>query len=89
MQQLPKLKELALDGNPCSTSVEFNYELIVRCPKLKSLNDDEVRPGDREVANEIIEMKGIPKPSLVSTEKKEKVKKSVSFKESQENVTPD
>lgn len=48
--QLPKLKELALDGNPCATTREFNFELICRIPKLKALNDDTVKELDRDVA---------------------------------------
>jgi hypothetical protein len=50
MTSLPKLKELALDGNPCASKQEFNHELIVRCPKLKLLNDDAVKELDRDVA---------------------------------------
>ena len=51
MTSLPKLKELALDGNPCATKTEFNYEMIVRMPKLKMLNDDAVKELDRDVAS--------------------------------------
>lgn len=51
LTQLPKLKELALDGNPCATKIEFNYELIVRIPKLKLLNDDAIKELDRDVAS--------------------------------------
>ena len=50
MTSLPKLKELALDGNPCASKQEFNHELIVRCAKLKLLNDDAVKELDRDVA---------------------------------------
>lgn len=50
MTSLPKLKELALDGNPCASKLEFNYEMIVRMPKLKMLNDDAVKELDRDIA---------------------------------------
>ena len=50
MQSLPKLKELAMDGNPCATKTEFNYELILRNTKLKMLNDDAIKELDRDVA---------------------------------------
>lgn len=50
MTSLPKLKELSLDGNPCGTKREFNYELMLRIPKLKLLNDDTVKELDRDVA---------------------------------------
>jgi hypothetical protein len=59
MTSLPKLKELALDGNPCATKTEFNYEMIVRMPKLKMLNDDAVKELDRDVAQQYLEMHGI------------------------------
>lgn len=29
---LTKLKELSIGGNPCSSTAEFNYELICRMP---------------------------------------------------------
>jgi hypothetical protein len=50
MTSLPKLKELALDGNPCASKLEFNYEMIVRMPKLKMLNDDLIKELDRDIA---------------------------------------
>lgn len=59
MTSLPKLKELALDGNPCATKTEFNYEMIVRMPKLKLLNDDAIKELDRDVAVQYLEMHGI------------------------------
>ena len=51
MQGLPKLKELACDGNPCCHDNQaFNFELICRNPKLKMLNDDSIKELDRDVA---------------------------------------
>ena len=59
MTSLPKLKELSLDGNPCASKLEFNYELIVRIPKLKMLNDDTIKELDRDVAQQYLQMHGI------------------------------
>lgn len=56
LSSLPKLKELYLDGNPCATKVEFNFELIVTLKKLKLLNDDAVKEMDRDVAGQYLEM---------------------------------
>lgn len=56
LSSLPKLKELYLDGNPCATKVEFNFELIVTLKKLKLLNDDAVKDMDRDVAAQYLEM---------------------------------
>jgi len=51
VSNLPKLRELALDGNPCCAAKEaFNYELIMRMPKLKTLNDDSIKELDRDCA---------------------------------------
>ena len=63
----PKLKELSLEGNPCAQTQEFNYELILRLPKLRMLNDDAVKEMDRDVAKDFLEMQGVTidlKPSL-------------------------
>jgi hypothetical protein len=69
---LPKLRELALDGNPCCQAKEaFDYELIMRMPKLKQLNDNSIKELDRDCAEQWLEMHGIVldlKPSLKSGE---------------------
>jgi len=59
MTSMPKLKELSLDGNPCATKQTFNYELMVRIPKLKLLNDDLIKELDRDVAVQFLAMNGI------------------------------
>jgi hypothetical protein len=59
LSQLPKIKELFFDGNPCATKVEFNFKLILLLPKLKILNDDAIKELDRDVASQYIEMHGI------------------------------
>jgi len=69
MTSLPKLKELSMDGNPCATKIEFNYELIIRIPKLKLFNDDAVKELDRDVAQQYLQIHGIVidlKPALIS-----------------------
>lgn len=91
MTSLPKLKELALDGNPCASKPEFTYEMIMRMPKLKLYNDDAVKELDRDVAAQYLEMHGIIldlKPVIKVVEKVEPLsditatltKKSVTFK---------
>ena len=45
-----KLKELSIDGNPCSRGPEFGYELLMRLPSLKVLNEETVKELDRDVA---------------------------------------
>ena len=49
-ESLPKLKELSMDINPCSSHASFNYELILKLPKIKMLNDEAVRDLDKDVA---------------------------------------
>lgn len=85
----PKLKELSLDGNPCAAKQEFNYELILRIPKLRLLNDDAVKEMDRDVAKDFLEMQGVTlkdlKPAIVKQPKEERpqtASKKVSFAES-------
>lgn len=71
MTSLPKLKELSLDGNPCATKQQFNFELLIRIPKLKLLNDDAVKEMDRDVAAQFLENIGIIidlKPAIVKPE---------------------
>lgn len=95
MTSLPKLRELYLDGNPCATKVEFNFELIVTLPKLKLLNDDAIKELDRDVAAQYLEMhhvklhskpepKPIIKPPVLevtrATNKENNTKKQVQFK---------
>ena len=61
---LTKLKELSIGGNPCSSTAEFNYELICRMPQLKMLDDEAVKELDRDVAEQYFvtnEME-VPKP---------------------------
>ena len=81
---LPKLKTLNLDNNPCSRNIEFSYELILRLPKLRSLNEDAVNELDRDVAQMHFEMKGVtigmPEPKPVLKTEKAVQDKKVSFK---------
>ena len=45
-----KLKELSIDGNVCAREPEFGYELLMRLPGLKVLNEETVKELDRGVA---------------------------------------
>jgi len=50
LTSLPKLKEISMDGNPCAKEMRFSYEIIMRMPKLRMLNDEAVKEMDRDVA---------------------------------------
>lgn len=45
-----KLRELSIDGNPCARTPEFGYELLMRLPALKILNEETIKELDRDVA---------------------------------------
>lgn len=47
---LEKLRELSIDGNPCARDAGFGYELILRMPQLRMVNDEAVKDLDRDVA---------------------------------------
>lgn len=91
MQGLPKLKDLAYDGNPfCENYEAVNFELICRNPKLKMLNDSTIKELDRDVAQQWLEMHGIVldlKPALKGAELQQKVEREC-LQESQENLAP-
>jgi Leucine-rich repeat (LRR) protein len=57
-----KLKELSIDGNPCSRSPEFGYELLMCLPGLKVYNEEPVKELDRDVAEQYYEMYELPVP---------------------------
>ena len=59
LTNLPKLRELSINGNPCSKELRFTYELILKMPKLKMMNDEAVKEMDRDVAQMHFEMNGI------------------------------
>jgi hypothetical protein len=50
LKNLPKLKELSMDINPCSSDVAFNYEVVLTLDKLRMFNDEAVRELDKDVA---------------------------------------
>ena len=50
LMRCTRLKELSIDGNPCSREPEFGYELLMRLPELKVLNEEAVKELDRDVA---------------------------------------
>lgn len=58
LEKLPKLQEISIDGNECARKIDFKYELILKCPKLKIYNDSAVKELDRDVAEQFFEMNG-------------------------------
>lgn len=61
---MKKLKELSIAGNPFSAKAEFNYELILKMPNLRMLNEEAIKELDRDVAEQFYEMNemDVPKP---------------------------
>ena len=57
-----KLRELSIDGNPCARTPEFGYELLMRLPDLKVLNEETIKELDRDVAEQYYEMYELPVP---------------------------
>jgi len=51
-----RLRELSIAGNACARAPEFGYELLMRLPELKVLNDETVKELDRDVAQQYFEM---------------------------------
>ena len=62
MASLPKIKELNVDNNPGTRNLKLYYELILRLPKLKILNEDAVKELDRDIALRFFEDEGLPVP---------------------------
>ena len=93
LMRCTRLKELSIDGNPCSRQPEFGYELLMRLPELKVFNEEAVKELDRDVAEQYFEMYELPvpqpyKPEVVIEPKLKSVvkdakgeKKCVRFKE--------
>ena len=50
LASLPKLREISIDGNPCASEASFGYELILKMPKLRMLNEEAIKELDRDVA---------------------------------------
>ena len=49
-----------MEGNPCAKEMRFTYELILKIPKLRMINDEAVKELDRDVAAMHFEMNNIP-----------------------------
>ena len=65
-----KLKELSIDGNVCAREPEFGYELLMRLPGLKVLNEETVKELDRDVAEQYFIMYELPVPQPYKEESK-------------------
>lgn len=59
---MPKLRELNIDINPCSSNAGFNYEIILTLPKLRVLNEEAVRELDKDVARQYFKLNNLPIP---------------------------
>ena len=62
LKHCSKLRELSIDGNECAKGPEFSYELLMRLPDLKVLNEEAVKELDRDVAEQYYEMYELPVP---------------------------
>ena len=62
LMKCTRLRELSVDGNPCARTPEFGYELLMRLPDLKCLNEETVKELDRDVAEQYYEMYELPVP---------------------------
>ena len=62
LMKCTKLRELSIDGNPCTRTPEFGYELLMRLPDLKVYNDETIKELDRDVAEQYYEMYELPMP---------------------------
>ena len=49
-ESLHNLKELSIDGNPVSTSIQFKYECIMRLKYLEVFDEETIQELDRDVA---------------------------------------
>lgn len=57
-----RLREISIDANPISSTTRFRQQLIMNIPKLEMLDDEQIKPLDREVAKQYYEMHNIPIP---------------------------
>ena len=64
LMKCTKLRELSIDGNACARNPEFNYELLMRLPNLKVLDEEAVKELDRDVAEQYYEMYELPVPKV-------------------------
>ena len=63
LKKCTRLRELSIDGNPCAREgPEFGYELLMRLPELKMLNEEPVKELDRDIAEQYYEMYQLPVP---------------------------
>lgn len=52
INEMPKLKELSIDGNPVSAKVQLKYEITVNAKNLVSLDDEPIQELDRDIAEQ-------------------------------------
>jgi Leucine-rich repeat (LRR) protein len=51
LMSLPKLQELAIDGNPVSVKPEFHYGLILTLGQLQILDEEAIKDLDKDIAS--------------------------------------
>lgn len=50
-RSLSDLRELDLDGNPCSRSRGYKHRVIRCCPRLRELDGEELGQLDRDLSD--------------------------------------
>lgn len=68
LKRCTRLRELSIDGNECAKGPEFSYELLMRLPDLKVLNEEAIKELDRDVAEQYYEMYELPVPKPYKAE---------------------
>jgi len=61
-ESLSKLRDLSIDGNPCSSKIEFKYELMLRIPTITLLDEEPIKEFDVDIAKKYFEINNIPLP---------------------------
>eukprot|EP00741_Cyanophora_paradoxa_P024644 tig00022080_g23794.t1 len=59
LQTLPSLRELDLDGNPCSTLKDYRHRIVLQLT-VDALDGETLTPLDRELAEDFFIKEGIP-----------------------------
>ena len=74
-----QLTEIAIDGNPISSTTKFKNMLIASVPNLKVLDDEKVAELDREVAKQYFLMHNLTLPKFAGNSKVLKNEKEIDF----------
>ena len=85
-EQLTRLQELSIDGNPVSTRIEFKYELILRLQRLEMLDEETVQELDRDVAQQYFLDNRLVLPGQSALKKVELTGNDCEKKEGEDNL---